>query len=76
MLKLVEGEAVGLCVNPREPLSIARAVNRLASDPEMRARMRENGLRLSRERYRWDVESRPLMERHRSLLHRARGTER
>lgn len=74
MLKLVEGEAVGLCVNPREPLSIARAVNRLASDPEMRARMRENGLRLSRERYRWDVESRPLMERHRSLLHRARGT--
>jgi glycosyltransferase involved in cell wall biosynthesis len=67
MLKLVEGEMVGLCVNPEEPKEIAAAVNRLAADPQSRMRMKTNGLRLSVEQYNWETESQRLLERHRSL---------
>ena len=68
MLELVQGEEVGLCVNPEDPQEIAAAVNRLAADVALRARMKANALRLSRSRYNWENESRPLFERYRSLL--------
>ena len=68
MLALVEGEEVGLCVDPADPSAIASAVNRLASDPELRARCRTNGLRLSKERYNWEVEVQPVLERYRELV--------
>src|SRR5712692_3014053 len=68
MRALVEGEAVGLCVDPEKPEEIAVAVNRLAADPQARMTMRANGLRLSMERYNWENEFNPLVERYRSLL--------
>jgi glycosyltransferase involved in cell wall biosynthesis len=68
MLKLVQGEDVGVCVNPEDPREIAAAVNRLAADAAARARMKANGLRLSRERYNWENEFLPLLERYRSMV--------
>jgi glycosyltransferase involved in cell wall biosynthesis len=67
MLPLVEGEGVGVCVDPENPQMIAAAVNKLAADTDARARMKANGLRLSRERYNWAVESEPLLQRYRLL---------
>jgi glycosyltransferase involved in cell wall biosynthesis len=64
---LVEGEGVGFCVDPASPGEIATALNRLAADPAHRERMRLNGLRLSKDRYIWEVESAPLLQRYRSL---------
>jgi glycosyltransferase involved in cell wall biosynthesis len=64
---LVEDEGVGLCVDPESPEAIAAAVNRLAADPASRERMRCNGLRLSKSRYNWEVESTALLERYGSL---------
>ena len=68
MRALVEAEAVGLCVNPEAPKEIAAAVNRMAADPQARMTMRANGLRLSMERYNWENEFNPLVERYRALL--------
>jgi glycosyltransferase involved in cell wall biosynthesis len=68
MLELVQGEEVGLCVNPEDPLEIAAAVNRLATDTALRARMKANALRLSRSRYNWETEFRPLFERYGQLV--------
>jgi glycosyltransferase involved in cell wall biosynthesis len=68
MKALVEGEVVGVCVNPEDPRQIAAAVNRLAADQNARQAMRANGLRLSRERYNWENEFTTLFERYRSLL--------
>ena len=65
---VVEGEGVGLCVDPQVPKQIAAAVNRMAADRKAREAMRANGLRLSMERYNWENEFRPLFERYRSLL--------
>jgi glycosyltransferase involved in cell wall biosynthesis len=73
---LVEGGDVGLCVDPEDPAEIAAAVNALARDAAARARMRANGLRLSRERYNWELEVRPLLARHGALAGAARGAER
>jgi len=67
MVPLVEGEGVGVCVDPGAPEMIAAAVNRLAGDPDARARMKANGLRLTRDRYNWTVEFEPLLRRYRSL---------
>lgn len=68
MRALVEGEGVGLCVDPEDPKEIAAAVNRMAADPKTRTAMSANGLRLSVERYNWENESRRLFEHYRSLL--------
>ena len=70
LLPLVEGEGVGLCVDPESPQAIAAAVNRLAADPDRRERMRRNGLRLAEERYNWDIESVPLLQLYGSLASR------
>lgn len=63
----VEADDVGRTVDPASPQSIAGAVNRLAADAEGRARMRANGLRLSKDRYNWTLQSAPLLELYRSL---------
>lgn len=62
LVPLVEGEGVGVAVDPASPRAIAAAVNRLAADPEGRRRMRDIGLRLTRDRYNWAVESTPLLQ--------------
>jgi glycosyltransferase involved in cell wall biosynthesis len=68
IVPLVEGGSIGVCVDPSRPEAIAAAVNRLARDPECRRRMKANALRLSAERYNWQIESRPLLERFRALV--------
>jgi len=68
MVPLVEGHGVGLCVDPQSPRAIADAVNRLAADPDGHERMRGNGLRLSKDRYNWEVESAPLLQLYGSLV--------
>lgn len=73
MRKLVEGEGLGICVDPAQPGEIAAAVNRLAADPGRRSRMRANALRRSRELYNWESEFRPLLAAYRALLGDADG---
>ena len=67
MLPLVDGEGVGLCVDPQSPQAIAAAVNRLAAEPQLRERMRANGLRLAKGRYNWELESTPLLQLYGTL---------
>jgi glycosyltransferase involved in cell wall biosynthesis len=70
MLPIVEGEGVGLCVDPQSPAGIAAAVNRLAADPDSRQQMRDNGLRVSKNRYNWEIESVPLLQLYESITAR------
>lgn len=68
IVPIVEGGKAGRCVDPARPEQIAAAVNELARAPELRRQMKENGLRLTRERYNWETEFAPLLERYRALL--------
>ena len=53
----IVGEAdCGITVDPFDPDAVARALQRLLSDPEDAARIGENGRQAILERYNWDVE--------------------
>jgi len=75
IVPIVEGGNTGLCVDPAQPKQIAAAVNELARAPELRRRMKENGLRLTRERYNWETEFAPMLELYRALLAPGRAGE-
>lgn len=67
--KFVEGENVGLCANPENPFEVARAVDKIASDPELYQEMKRNCLRLSKDVYNWEMEFKKLQEAYNMLLH-------
>jgi len=68
LMKIVEGEQVGLCVNPEQPLEIAKAINTLATNRELYQTMRANCFRLSREKYNWENEFKKLLDLYADIL--------
>lgn len=47
-------EETALVVPPDDPTAMAEAIDRLRSDPDLAAELRENGLRLVADRFDWD----------------------
>jgi glycosyltransferase involved in cell wall biosynthesis len=79
--EVVIPEETGLLVNPRlvpgtfEPADpaqfsagLAAAINRLAHDPELRARFGRNGRRRAVEQFSWDAIAQRTVDLYRSLL--------
>jgi len=62
MVEIVEGDEVGLCVNPEDPRAIAAAIRRILSDEALRARMASNALKTAREKYCFEVEGARLLD--------------
>jgi glycosyltransferase involved in cell wall biosynthesis len=52
---IVEEGNCGLIVDETDPESICDGIERLGSDVELRRRMSENGIRLVRQKYSWEV---------------------
>jgi glycosyltransferase involved in cell wall biosynthesis len=61
MKEIALGEGVGFCVSPTDPHAIADAINRLCRDDALYNRMRQNALRVAKEKYNWQIESRKLL---------------
>jgi glycosyltransferase involved in cell wall biosynthesis len=59
--RIVDGHGVGLLCEPGDAASLAAAVNRLLSDPELYERCHRNALAAA-EVFNWRTESRKLME--------------
>ena len=68
--EIVERNECGLCVNPLDPLSIAQAIDYLATHPDEAARMGRNGRRAVEERYNWPNEEQKLINLYDDLLSR------
>jgi len=68
IMKIVEGENVGLCVDPADPRAIARAVEKLTTNRALYEAMRENCFRLTREKYNWQEEFKKLYDGYRMFL--------
>ncbi len=66
--KIVQDEAIGLCVRYDDVEEIRTALHRLLYDTELRKSMIENCLRASRERYSWEIMERRLIEAYGQLL--------
>lgn len=58
---IVEGSQCGVCVDPLDPVQIARAIDELVRDPQKARRMGQNGRRAVTERYNWAVEEKKLL---------------
>jgi glycosyltransferase involved in cell wall biosynthesis len=57
----------GLVVDETDPESICDGIERLGSDAELRRRMSENGMRLVREKYSWEVVRKDFLEVYQGL---------
>jgi glycosyltransferase involved in cell wall biosynthesis len=65
--RLVEGEGVGLCVDPEDPAALGAALDGLAEDPERARAMSRRGRELARGRYTWQREATRLLALYRDL---------
>jgi len=59
---IVDASECGLCVDPCDPAAIAAAIDRIAGDPELAARLGANGRRAVEQHYNWRHEARKLMQ--------------
>jgi len=65
--EIVEGHNCGLCVDPTEPVAIAKAINSLLGDDEMAATMGENGRKAVEKIFNWGNEEKKLVNLYRRL---------
>ncbi|MEO0078643.1 MAG: glycosyltransferase family 4 protein [candidate division WOR-3 bacterium] len=66
--EIVEGSKCGVCVDPARPEEIARAVRRLAGNPEECRRMGANGIAAVQSRYNWESEAATLARFYEELV--------
>lgn len=62
MVDVVEKNEAGLCVDPEDVEAIAAAINTILGDAALWRRMSENALRVAKDRYCYEIESRRLFE--------------
>jgi glycosyltransferase involved in cell wall biosynthesis len=66
--EIVMGNRCGICVDPMDPKSIAKAVDYLVQHPDEARQMGQNGQRAVSERYNWSAEESKLFSFYNSLL--------
>lgn len=66
--QLIEGNGVGLCVDPEDMGSIRGAIEKLARDEGCVIKMGHNGRRAVAERFNWDVEGKKLLNLYDKLM--------
>lgn len=71
--RLIEGEQVGLCVDPEDPAAAAEAVLWLHRNPDEARAMGERGRRAVAERFNWESQAARLVDLYRRLLPPAAG---
>lgn len=65
--EIIEKRGCGICVEPQNPKSIAKALSFLAENPDKARRMGENGRKAVREVYNWEKESQKLLNLYRDF---------
>lgn len=66
--EVVEGNQVGITVNPKDPKEIGLAIDYLLENTALRKKMESNGLRLSLEKFNWESEAVKLSEIYSKIL--------
>lgn len=60
--RIIEKHNCGVIVDETDPEDICEGAGKLIRDPGLRKTLAENGLRLARERFNWEVEAQKLLE--------------
>lgn len=66
--QIVEANECGICVDPSDPRQIADAMTKISGDPDLAKRLGQNGIRLVKEKYNWEVERKKLMEFYNKIV--------
>ena len=66
--EIVEGNECGRTVEPLNPKEIAKAIEHLLKNPELRQKMGENGRRAVWEKYNWENEGAKLLGLYGKLI--------
>ena len=65
--EIVEGNNCGICVNPKDPADIAKAINYLLINPDIAEEMGKNGFKAVNKKYNWDSEKQKLLTLYSTL---------
>ncbi|MCP4325910.1 MAG: glycosyltransferase family 4 protein [Psychromonas sp.] len=66
--EIVEGSKCGICVDPEDPVAIANAIEKLASNPELVEVMSKNGQDAVVSKYNWGAEEKNLFNLYQGIL--------
>lgn len=66
---IIEAEQCGLCVDPLDPGAIARAIDHLASNPDLARQMGANGRRAVLSHYNWAAQAVRLLDFYGAIVH-------
>lgn len=66
--EIVEGNECGLCVNPKNPQEIAKAIEDIIQHPKEASKMGENGKQAVLKKYNWRNEEEKLLYFYKKLL--------
>jgi glycosyltransferase involved in cell wall biosynthesis len=64
--EVIEDTGVGIVADPCDPVSIARGIDRLVADRELRIKLGEHGRELFLAEYNWDMEREQLLSLYRN----------
>ena len=65
--EVVEVNSCGICVNPNNVNEIVDAIKYLFDNPEIAKKMGENGRRVVKDKYNWEVEEKKLIELYKTI---------
>jgi glycosyltransferase involved in cell wall biosynthesis len=66
--EIVEGNNCGICVNPDNPLEIAKAIQYIFDNHDITEQMGKNGRQAVIEKYNWEIEEKKLLNVYEQLL--------
>jgi glycosyltransferase involved in cell wall biosynthesis len=66
--QIVENSGCGVCVDPTNPQEIAKAIDFLCANPQVRAEMGKNGRSSVASAYNWEKESKTLLQVYQMVL--------
>lgn len=65
--EIIQGNNCGICVNPLDPTSIAKAINYLYQNPDIARQMGLNGQKAVVDKYNWQQEEKKLLNLYQQL---------
>jgi glycosyltransferase involved in cell wall biosynthesis len=68
--EIIDNNNCGLAVEPLNPYELAKAIEYLIANPDVRKEMGKNGRKAVLEKYSWEQESRKLLGLYANMLNR------
>ena len=67
MSRIIEERECGIVVDETDPQDICEGIEKLITDPARRKGIAENGLKVAREEFNWEVQGKKLLEMYERL---------